>query len=134
MISLMITETIVWIIAILLGITSIIMSVLNRKRFKDICLLYKEKYGDLPEVVKVFDNMNTFYVNFAYSIKMQFIFKPLLWKKSSNFTKNDDKDFIRELPKRLIGPFYLELYLTLASLAFFIIAVILILVITYGRN
>lgn len=134
MISLMITEAIVWIIAILLGITSIIMSVLNRKRFKDICLLYKEKYGDLPEVVKVFDNMNTFYVNFAYSIKMQFIFKPLLWKKSSNFTKNDDKDFIRELPKRLIGPFYLELYLTLASLAFFIIAVILILVITYGRN
>lgn len=134
MISLMITEAIVWIIAILLGITSIIMSVLNRKRFKDICLLYKEKYGDLPEVVKVFDNMNTFYVNFAYSIKMQFVFKPLLWKKSSNFTKNDDKDFIRELPKRLIGPFYLELYLTLASLAFFIIAVILILVITYGRN
>ncbi len=134
MISLMITEAIVWIIAILLGITSIIMSVLNRKRFKDICLLYKEKYGDLPEVVKVFDNMNTFYVNFAYSIKMQFIFKPLLRKKSSNFTKNDDKDFIRELPKRLIGPFYLELYLTLASLAFFIIAVILILVITYGRN
>ncbi|WP_312229786.1 hypothetical protein [Pseudescherichia sp.] len=130
----MITEAIVWIIAILLGITSIIMSVLNRKRFKDICLLYKEKYGDLPEVVKVFDNMNTFYVNFAYSIKMQFIFKPLLRKKSSNFTKNDDKDFIRELPKRLIGPFYLELYLTLASLAFFIIAVILILVITYGRN
>lgn len=134
MISLMITEAIVWIIAILLGITSIIMSVLNRKRFKDICLLYKEKYGDLPEVLKVFDNMNPFYVNFAYSIKMQFVFKPLLWKKSSNFTKNDDKDFIRELPKRLIGPFYLELYLTLASLAFFIIAVILILVITYGRN
>ena len=130
----MITEVIVWIVAMLLAIVSIIMSVLNRKRFNEICLLYKDKYGDLPEMVKVFDRVNTLYVNFAYSVKMQFIFKPLLWNKSSNFTKNDDKEFIRGLPKRLIGPFYVELYLALASLAFFIIAVALILVITHGGN
>jgi hypothetical protein len=134
MINLMITEVIVWIVAMLLAIVSIIMSVLNRKRFNEICLLYKDKYGDLPEMVKVFDRVNTLYVNFAYSVKMQFIFKPLLWNKSSNFTKNDDKEFIRGLPKRLIGPFYVELYLALASLAFFIIAVALILVITHGGN
>jgi len=134
MINFMIAEAIVWMVAMLLGGASIIMSVLNRKRFKDICLLYKEKYGDLPEMVKVFDNVNTLYVNFAYSVKMQFIFKPLLWNKSSNFTKNDDKDFIRGLPKRIIGPFYLELCLALASLMLFIIAIILILVITHGKS
>jgi hypothetical protein len=134
MISLMITEVIVWIVAMILAIASIIMSRLNRNRFNEICLLYKEKYGDLPEVVKVFDSVNTLYVNFAYSVKMQFIFRPLLWNKSSNFTKNDDKKFIRGLPKRLIGPFYFELYLALASLAFFIIAVVLIFIITHGGN
>lgn len=134
MINFMIAEAIVWVVAMLLGAASIMMSVLNRKRFTEICLLYKDKYGDLPEMVKVFEHVNTLYVNFAYSVKMQFIFKPLLWNKSSNFTKNDDKDFIRGLPKRLIGPFYLELYLALASLMFFVIAIVLILVITHGRH
>jgi hypothetical protein len=47
-------------------------------------------------------------------------------------TKHDDKDFIRGLPKRLIGPFYLELYLAIASLVFFIIAGILMFVIKHG--
>jgi hypothetical protein len=114
------------------ALASVITSVLNRKRFKEICILYKNKYGNLPDMVVLFDDVNTLYVNFAYSVKMQFIFKPLLWNKSSHFTRNDDKDFIRGLPKRLIGPFYVELYLTVVSLEFLIVAGILMIIIKYG--
>ena len=112
-------------IGLFLAVLSIIASALNKKRYKEICVLYKEKFGDLPPMVQIFDDVNTLYVDFAYSVKMQFIFRPLLWNKSSNMTKNDDRDFIRGLPKRLIGPFYVELYLAIASLAFFIIGGIL---------
>lgn len=114
------------------AIASLVASALNKKRYKEICVLYKEKFGDLPAMVQIFDDVNTLYVDFAYSVKMQFIFKPLLWNKSSNMTKHDDKDFIRGLPKRLIGPFYLELYLAIASLGFFIIAGILMFVMKHG--
>jgi hypothetical protein len=81
-----------------LAASSLITGALNKKRYKEICKLYKEKFGDLPPMVQIFDDVNTLYVDFAYSVKMQFIFKPLLWNKSSNMTKNDDKDFIRGLP------------------------------------
>ncbi len=113
------------------ALASVITSVLNRKRFKEICILYKNKYGSLPDMVVLFDDVNTLYVNFAYSVKMQFIFKPLLWNKSSHFTRNDDKDFIRGLPKRLIVPFYVELYLAVVSLALLIVAGILMIIIKY---
>ncbi|EKS6643714.1 hypothetical protein QCD58_002517 [Enterobacter hormaechei] len=103
------------------AIASLIAGALNKKRYKEICELYKEKFGELPPMVQIFDNVNTLYVDFAYSVKMQFIFRPLIWNKSSNMTKNDDKDFIRGLPKRLIRPFYVEIYLGITSLVFFII-------------
>ncbi len=111
---------------------SLITGALNKKRYKEICKLYKEKFGDLPPMVQIFDYVNTLYVDFAYSVKMQFIFKPLLWNKSSNMTKNDDKDFIRGLPRRLIGPFYVEIYLAVVSLIFFIIGGLLMLAIKHG--
>ena len=114
------------------AIASLMASALNKKRYKEICVLYKEKFGDLPPMVQIFDDVNTLYVDFAYSVKMQFIFKPLLWNRSSKFTKNNEKDFIRGLPKRLIGPLYLELYLAIASLTFFIISGILMLVIKHS--
>ncbi|CZU88238.1 MULTISPECIES: hypothetical protein [Enterobacter cloacae complex] len=119
-------------IAFAFGIASIMASVLNRKRFKEICVLYKEKYGSLPDAVLLFENVNTLYVNIAYSTKVQFIYIPLLWNRSSILTKNDDKDFIRGLPKRLIGPFYVEIYLAVVSLIFFIIGGILMVAIERG--
>jgi hypothetical protein len=57
---------------------------------------------------------------------------PLLWNKSSILTKNDDKDFIRGLPKRLIRPFYAEIYLAVVSLLFFIVGVLQMLAIRHG--
>ncbi|AWF55753.1 hypothetical protein CSC12_3022 [Klebsiella michiganensis] len=57
---------------------------------------------------------------------------PLLWNKSSILTKNDDKDFIRGLPKRIIRPFYVEALLGLVSIVFFVIAGILMLAIKHG--
>ncbi|MEG5834653.1 MULTISPECIES: hypothetical protein [Enterobacter] len=111
---------------------SIVVSVLNRKRFSEICVLYKKKYGSLPDAVLLFENVNTLYVNIAYSTKVQFIYIPLLWNRSSILTKNDDKDFIRGLPKRLIGPFYVEIYLAVVSLIFFIIGGLLMVAIERG--
>jgi hypothetical protein len=117
---------------LLLGVLSIVVSVLNRKRFSEICVLYKKKYGSLPDAVLLFENVNTLYVNIAYSTKVQFIYIPLLWNRSSILTKNDDKDFIRGLPKRLIGPFYVEIYLAVVSLIFFIIGGLLMVAIERG--
>lgn len=117
---------------LLLGVLSIVVSVSNRKRFSEICVLYKKKYGSLPDAVLLFENVNTLYVNIAYSTKVQFIYIPLLWNRSSILTKNDDKDFIRGLPKRLIGPFYVEIYLAVVSLIFFIIGGLLMVAIERG--
>ncbi len=114
------------------GIASIIASVLNRDRFKEICILYKEKYGSLPDAVLLFENVNSLYVKGAYGVKVQFIYMPLLWNKSSILTKNDDKDFIRELPKWLIVPFYVEIYLAVVSLLFLIIGVLQMLAIRHS--
>ena len=125
-------SVILWLLAMAFGLASIIASVLNRDRFKEICILYKEKYGSLPDAVLLFENVNTLYVKVAYSTKVSFIYMPLLWNKSSILTKNDDKDFIRGLPKRLIGPFYLEIYLAVISLIFFIIGGLCMLAIKRG--
>jgi hypothetical protein len=103
-------------------IASVIISLLNRKIFKEVCQLYKKKYGSLPDAVLLFENVNSLYYKGAYGIKTQFIFMPLLWNKSSILTKNDDKDFIRGLPKRITRAFYVEAFLGLASIVFFIIA------------
>ncbi|HDT2076265.1 MULTISPECIES: hypothetical protein [Enterobacter] len=122
----------VWLVGMAFGVASIIASVLNRKRFKEICVLYKEKYGSLPDAVLLFENVNTLYVKIAYSTKVQFIYIPLLWNRNSILTKNDDKDFIRGLPKRLIGPFYVEIYLGVVSLIFLCIGLVLIFAIEHG--
>lgn len=132
MINIKIVSVIATLTGLLLGVLSIVVSVLNRKRFSEICVLYKKKYGSLPDAVLLFENVNTLYVNIAYSTKVQFIYIPLLWNRSSILTKNDDKDFIRGLPKRLIGPFYVEIYLAVVSLIFFIIGGLLMLAIERG--
>ncbi|AVH18497.1 hypothetical protein CWR52_15495 [Enterobacter sp. SGAir0187] len=132
MISIKMVSVIATLTGLLLGVLSIVVSVLNRKRFSEICVLYKKKYGSLPDAVLLFENVNTLYVNIAYSTKVQFIYIPLLWNRSSILTKNDDKDFIRGLPKRLIGPFYVEIYLAVVSLIFFIIGGLLMVAIERG--
>lgn len=121
MIDLEMVSVIATLTGLLFILASVIASVLNRKRFKEICGLYKEKYGSLPDAVVLFENVNSLYYKGAYGIKTQFIFIPLLWNRSSILTKNDDKNFIRGLPKRLIRPFYVEIYLGITSLVFFII-------------
>ncbi|MDZ5701495.1 hypothetical protein [Enterobacter ludwigii] len=132
MISIKMVSVIATLTGLLLGVLSIVVSVLNRKRFSEICILYKKKYGSLPDAVLLFENVNTLYINIAYSTKVQFIYIPLLWNRSSILTKNDDKDFIRGLPKRLIGPFYVEIYLAVVSLIFFIIGGLLMVAIERG--
>jgi len=127
MTSLLINNPIIvfaWLLGLILAVGNLTASGVNRKRFKVICLLYKEKFGSLPPAVGIFDDRNSFFNDTAYSLKMQFIFRPLLWGESANFTKSDDTDFIRGLPKRIIWPFYVEIYLAIAALIFFITAVV----------
>lgn len=61
------------VIAILTGTLLIIISstvsLLNRKRFNEICKLYKAKYGSLPDAVLLFENVNSLYVKGEYGIK-----------------------------------------------------------------
>ena len=122
---------IIWLIAMFLGLASIIMSRLNRKRYKEICALYEDEYGNLPWATQIYDNVNSLYLKSAYAMKTDFIFRPLIWNKKSRFSKNDDKDFIRGLPQRLIRPFYMEYYITAISLVFFLIAIALVLIDEY---
>lgn len=112
--------------AVILAIVSIIMSYVNRKYFKEICVLYKEKFGELPWMTQVFEGVNSFYIKGAYSFKMDFILMPLLWNKKSKASKNDDKDFIRGLPNRLTRPFRIEYYVTFAGCVFFLALLLLV--------
>jgi len=132
MIDLKMISVILTLIGVLFLVISLIQSVLNRKRFKEVCVLYKEKFGSLPDAVLLFENVNSLYYKGAYGIKTQFIFMPLLWNRSSILTKNDDKDFIRGLPKRITRPFYVEIFLGLVSVVFFIIGRLLMLAIEHG--
>jgi hypothetical protein len=132
MIDLKMTLVILTLTGVLLLIISLIQSVFNRKRFREICVLYKEKFGSLPDAVLFFEDVNSFYYSGAYGIKTQFIFMPLLWNRSSILTKNDDKDFIRGLPKRIIRPFYVEIFFGLASVFSFIVGGLLMFAIEHG--
>ena len=104
---------------------------LNRKRYKEICALYLKNFDSLPWATQIYDNVNSLYVKSAYGMKTDFIFRPLIWNKKSSFSKNDDKDFIRGLPQRLIRPFYIEYFITAVSFVFFITTAILVFIVTH---
>ncbi|MGG1925253.1 hypothetical protein [Enterobacter soli] len=131
MISLKDIAIISGLLAVLFGIMSVIISMLNRKRYKEICALYLKKFDSLPWATQIYDNVNSLYVKSAYGMKTDFIFRPLIWNKKSSFSKNDDKDFIRGLPQRLIRPFYIEYFITAVSFVFFITTAILVFIITH---
>ena len=118
-------------LAVLFGIMSVIISMLNRKRYKEICALYLKNFDSLPWATQIYDNVNSLYVKSAYGMKTHFIFRPLIWNKKSSFSKNDDKDFIRGLPQRLIRPFYIEYFITAVSFVFFITTAILVFIVTH---
>ncbi|EME8858408.1 MULTISPECIES: hypothetical protein [Enterobacter] len=119
------------IIAMLLCIISAILGRVNRKYYKEICALYKEKYGKLPWMTQIYDNINSLYVKSAYGFRMDFIFRPLIWNKKSSSSQNDDKDFIRGLPLRLRKPFYIEYGITVTAFSFMVVLGILVLIDKY---
>ncbi|MDR7940443.1 hypothetical protein ACCW92_22130 [Enterobacter soli] len=131
MISLKDIAIISGLLAVLFGIMSVIISMLNRKRYKEICALYLKNFDSLPWATQIYDNVNSLYVKSAYGMKTDFIFRPLIWNKKSSFSKNDDKDFIRGLPQRLIRPFYIEYFITAVSFVFFITTAILVFIVTH---
>ncbi|MDR7943274.1 hypothetical protein RIU82_25500 [Enterobacter soli] len=104
---------------------SFILAALNRKRYDEICILYKEKHGSLPEAITLFKDsdkniLNILYFNYGYAVKRQFIMMPILSNKNSIHMPDLDKEFIRGLPKRLIRPFLIEHYLAIIGAIFIV--------------
>lgn len=104
---------------------SFILAALNRKRYDEICILYKEKHGSLPEAITLFKDsdkniLNILYFNYGYAVKRQFIMMPILSNKNSIHMPDVDKEFIRGLPKRLIRPFLIEHYLAMIGAIFIV--------------
>lgn len=104
---------------------SFILAALNRKRYDEICILYKEKHGGLPEAITLFKGsdkniLNILYFNYGYAVKRQFIMMPILSNKNSIHMPDVDKEFIRGLPKRLIRPFLIEHYLAIIGAIFIV--------------
>ncbi|ENF7818298.1 hypothetical protein ABR157_004100 [Enterobacter soli] len=104
---------------------SFILAALNRKRYDEICILYKEKHGSLPEAITLFKGsdkniLNILYFNYGYAVKRQFIMMPILSNKNSIHMPDVDKEFIRGLPKRLIRPFLIEHYLAIIGAIFIV--------------
>lgn len=104
---------------------SFILAALNRKRYDEICILYKEKHGSLPEAITLFKDsdkniLNILYFNYGYAVKRQFIMMPILSNKNSIHMPDVDKEFIRGLPKRLIRPFLIEHYLAIIGAIFIV--------------
>lgn len=105
----------IWIsaIALVIGALSIILlQFLNKKRFDQVCELYKKEFGELPMEATLFKN---FYDPMFYGYKMDFIFRPLIKnqipKKINSKPGVDDRVFIRNLPKNIQWWFKLEYYL-----------------------
>lgn len=122
----------IWISAIALVIGSlsiILLQFLNKKRFDQVCELYKKEFGALPMEAKLFKN---FYDPMFYSYKMDFIFRPLIKnqipKKINSKHGVDDRVFIRNLPKNIQWWFKLEYYL---PTYFFVIWIVTFLILKF---
>ena len=78
-----------------------IISILNKKRFLEVCRLYEAKFGTLPLAAAVLKDADVIGFTAGYTTKMDFIIHPLIYGKKSIHSKNDDVAFIRDLPAKI---------------------------------
>jgi len=108
---------------IICGIVAAVLSFINKKRFSEICTLYKEKFGSHPAGAIIFDKADSIGFSSGYAAKINFIVSPLIFGKSSvDSTDEDDVTFIRGLPPRLKNGFIVEYAFTVLGLLSIIIA------------
>lgn len=88
------------------------LSRINNKKFKIICELYYDKFKKLPIGASALYHSSSFFYNSGYGLKIDFIVRPLISKKKSILSDNDeDVYFIRNLDKKLTNSFIVEFYL-----------------------
>lgn len=83
------------------SVTMVVLSILNKKRFLEVCRLYEGEFGSVPLAAAVLRDADLLGFAAGYSTKMDFIIHPLIFGKKSIQSKNDDVDFIRGLPANI---------------------------------
>ncbi|WP_237391416.1 hypothetical protein [Dryocola clanedunensis] len=88
-------------VILLSTVTMVVLSILNKKRFLEVCRLYEGEFGSVPLAAAVLRDADLLGFTAGYSTKMDFIIHPLIFGKKSIQSKNDDVDFIRRLPANI---------------------------------
>ncbi|WP_455424661.1 hypothetical protein [Dryocola sp. LX212] len=88
-------------VILLSTVIMVILSILNKKRFLEVCRLYEGEFGSVPLAAAVLRDADLLGFTAGYSTKMDFIIHPLIFGKKSIQSKNDDVDFIRGLPANI---------------------------------
>lgn len=88
-------------IIILSTVIMVVLSVLNKKRFLEVCRLYEKEFGSIPLAAAVLKDADLIGFTAGYSTKINFIIHPLIYGKKSAHSKNDDAAFIRSLPANI---------------------------------
>ncbi|POT58476.1 hypothetical protein C3432_11345 [Citrobacter amalonaticus] len=102
-----------------------ILMLIGDRNFYTICDLYKNKFGRLPQSTELFYKSPPLCA--GYTMKLDFIFWPLVYNKKSKFSENvNDVEFIRSLPKKLTIIYVIAFYLSI-FLAFIFGAAVLML-------
>jgi len=79
----------------------IVLSILNKKRFLEVCHLYEREFGSVPLAAAVLKDADLLSFTAGYATKINFIIHPLIYGKKSAHSKNDDAAFIRGLPANI---------------------------------
>ncbi|WP_227669655.1 MULTISPECIES: hypothetical protein [Enterobacteriaceae] len=82
-------------------VSMVVLSILNKKRFLEVCRMYEAKFGSLPLAAAVLKEADVIGFTAGYTTKMDFIIHPLIYGKKSIHSKNDDVAFIRGLPAKI---------------------------------
>ena len=82
-------------------VTMVVISILNKKRFLEVCRLYEAEFGSLPLAAAVLKDADVIGFTAGYSTKINFIIHPLIYGKKSAYSKCDDVTFIRGLPAKI---------------------------------
>src|SRR5471030_2212040 len=93
----------------------IIISYANKKRFSEICRLYENEFGfnSLPISASLLKDADIIGFSSGYSIRNEFIIKPLIFGKKSPYSKNNDVNFKIW--------FIAEFYLGVSAVVFFLL-------------
>ncbi|RYJ18556.1 hypothetical protein C5Y41_15525 [Rahnella variigena] len=106
----------------ILGIITIVLSCLNKKRFIKICVLYEKEFGSLPLSVQTFYESDIIGFSEGYAMKIQFIINPIIFGKKSAHSKFNDVVFMQNLPGNLKNWFIIEYLLSVAGLVLLVIS------------